>query len=291
MANIAFFGLGNMGLGIARNLLRAGHRLTVYNRTPEKARTLLDDGATLASTPAEAARSADFLIAMLSDDLASRSIWLGPEGALDAAAKGSLIIECSTLSHRWVTELCQETRQRGLSYLDCPVTGLPDAAAAGQLTLFLGGSPEAIERARPLFDAISVKQLHFGDIGSGTAYKLIVNLMGSIQIAATAEAMRIAEQSGLDLNLVSSALATGAASSPNVIRICEQICLGQDPEQIPFNARLRHKDTEYGAAFARQIDAPSLLGDVAEQYFREMTDAGMGDRAEGALIEQLRSKP
>ncbi|MCV6613303.1 MAG: NAD(P)-dependent oxidoreductase [Amphritea sp.] len=290
MANIAFFGLGNMGLGIARNLLRAGHQLTVYNRTPEKARTLLDDGATLATTPAEAAQNADFLIAMLSDDHASRSIWLGPEGALDAAPKGSLIIECSTLSHNWVTELCQETQQRGLSYLDCPVTGLPDAAAAGQLTLFLGGPSATIKKAQPLFDAISVKQLHFGDIGSGTAYKLIVNLMGSIQIAATAEAMRIAEQSGLDLNLVSSALATGAASSPNVIRICEQICLGQDPEQIPFNARLRHKDTEYGAAFARQMDAPSLLGDVAEQYFRDMTDVGMGDRAEGALIEQLRSK-
>lgn len=290
MANIAFFGLGNMGLGIARNLLRAGHQLTVYNRTPEKARTLVDEGASLVTTPAEAAQNADFLIAMLSDDHASRSIWLGLEGALDAASKDSLIIECSTLSHNWVTELCQETQQRGLSYLDCPVTGLPDAAAAGQLTLFLGGPAATIKKAQPLFDAISVKQLHFGDIGSGTAYKLIVNLMGSIQIAATAEAMRIAEQSGLDLNLVSSALATGAASSPNVIRICEQICLEQDPEQIPFNARLRHKDTEYGAAFARQMDAPSLLGDVAEQYFRDMTDAGMGDRAEGALIEQLRSK-
>lgn len=287
MAKIAFFGLGNMGKGIAANLIRAGHQLTVYNRTTEKAQDLVAAGATLADTPAAAAAGAEILIAMLSDDQASESIWLGDNGALSGAHSGTLVIECSTLSHHWVQQLSATVHSRGLTYLDCPVTGLPDAAAAGQLTLFLGGSEEAIERAKPLFDAISVKQLHFGDIGSGTAYKLIVNLMGSIQIAATAESMLLARHAGLDLDLVASALASGAAACPNVIRISEQICQGSPPEQIPFNARLRLKDTQYGVAFADQQNAPSLLGQITEQYFSKMNDAGLGEREEGALIEVL----
>ena len=132
MANITFIGLGRMGVGMAQRLLAAGHRLRVYNRTASRARSLVEQGATLCPSPKEAAQGAELIFSMVSDDAASREVWLGAAGVFGGEPPaGTLVIECSTLSHDWVLELAAEARRRSLSYIDCPVTGLPDMAAAG----------------------------------------------------------------------------------------------------------------------------------------------------------------
>ena len=144
--------------------------------------------------------------------------WLGKDGAAATAKAGTLAIECSTVSYSHALDLARELRGRGLIYIDCPVTGLPDAAASGKLTLLVGAEPADLERARPFLSPLSTTIRHFGAVGTGTVYKLINNLMGAIQIAGIAEGLAIAEQAGLDMKLVLEAVETGVAASPQVIR-------------------------------------------------------------------------
>ena len=144
MSVIAFLGLGNMGRGMATRLLAAGHSLQVYNRTVGNAEVLLRLGARGFATPRAACEGADAVFVMVSNDAASRDVWTGPEGALTAAlAPRAFAIECSTLSHAWVLELAALARGRNLRYLDAPVTGLPDAAAAGESGACRAGGTQA----------------------------------------------------------------------------------------------------------------------------------------------------
>jgi 3-hydroxyisobutyrate dehydrogenase-like beta-hydroxyacid dehydrogenase len=160
----------------------------------------------------------DAVVTMVADDEASRAVWLGKDGAAAAMKAGSLAIECSTVSHQHALDMARELRGRGLVYIDCPVTGLPQAAAAGKLTLLVGAEPADLDRAKPYLAPIGDVIRHFGAVGTGTVFKLINNLMGAVQIASLAEGVAMAEQAGLDMNLVAEALATGAVASPQVIR-------------------------------------------------------------------------
>ena len=202
MANIAFIGLGRMGHGMAGRYLDSGHTVAVWNRSQAKAGDLIARGARFARSPADAADGADAIVTMVADDEASRAVWLGKDGAASRAKAGALAIECSTVSYRHALELAGELRGRDLVYIDSPVTGLPDAAASGKLTLLVGAEPADLERARPYLAPLSATIRHFGAVGSGTVYKLINNLMGAIQIAGLAEGLAIAEQAGLDMKLV-----------------------------------------------------------------------------------------
>ena len=152
---VAVLGLGTMGSGMAQNLLKAGHTVTVYNRTPAKAEALRTAGARVAATPAEATRDAEFVIAMLADDQASRDVWFGSDGALQAARPDAILIDSSTVSPAWVSELAAAAKQRGLEFLDAPVTGSRMQAAAGQLSFLVGGSDAAVAEATPILQAMS----------------------------------------------------------------------------------------------------------------------------------------
>ena len=289
MARIGFIGTGNMGIGMASRLLAAGNSIRVFNRTREKAVPLVEKGGVLADTPRQAAEGADAVIVMVGNDAASRAVWLGEEGALAAAtAEQAVAVECSTLSHDWVMELSRIVRDRGLSYLDCPVTGLPEAALSGTLTLFLGGDKQTIALAQPYLKRLSADQIHFGDVGAGTAYKLIVNLMGSIQIAATAEALLVAEKAGLDPDKVARALGSGGAGSPQVARISRLMVEAEHDKNVLFSSLWRLKDTRYGVKFADDLGQDTRLGKVAEAAFQKLVDAGYSELAESKVIDILR---
>src|SRR5262249_20919333 len=148
LMRVAFLGLGNMGSGMASRLIAAGHTLKVYNRSPAKSLPFQKLGARVEDSPRAAAQNADIIIGMTADDESSRAMWLGENGALAASnAPDALAIECSTLSHDWVMELATLVRERGFRYVDAPVTGLPDAAAAGTLTLLVGAYPQDLDAA------------------------------------------------------------------------------------------------------------------------------------------------
>jgi 3-hydroxyisobutyrate dehydrogenase len=239
MKRIAFLGLGRMGSAMASRLLARGYGVSVYNRTAERARPLVAAGAKLARTAREACTGVEAVVAMTADDVSSRAMWLGGDGALAAElAPNALAIECSTVSHAWALELARLAARRGLRYIDAPVTGLPDAAAAGELTLLVGADPADLDAARPLLAALAARVLHFGPVGAGTAYKLAVNLIGSVQIASAAEGLALAERAGLDPKLVVEAIATGQAASPQVVRNTQRMLDGEFSRNIVFTPEL-----------------------------------------------------
>ena len=290
MASIAFLGTGNMGAGMAGCLIKAGHDLTVYNRTMEKTRPLAELGATAADTPQEAAKGADAVIAMVGDDEASKAVWLGDTGALAAeTAENAMTVECSTLSHDWVLELAATAGQKGLRYIDCPVTGIPVKAAAGDLTLLVGAEAGDMETARPLLQPFSSEIINFGPVGAGTAYKLMVNLMGAVQIAGAAEGMLIAEKAGLDPGQVADALAKGAAASPQVIRNARRMAAADHKQNITFSGQLRLKDTLYGLRLADKLGQQTPFGDAARDAFQMLLDEGFDELNESKVIDVLRS--
>lgn len=289
MTTIAFLGLGNMGAGMAQRLLQAGHDLRVYNRTASKGAALERAGARRCSTPREACMDAEAVVAMTADDNSSRSMWLGADGALAARLEpGGLAIECSTLSYDWVIELAMQVQARGLRYVDAPVTGLPEAAAAGTLTLLVGADPKDLDCARPLLDAISNRILHFGSIGTGTAYKLIVNLMGAIQIASLAEAMALAEKAGLDLEAVAAAIGTGQAASPQVVRNAKRIVDDDHDRNVVFTPLLRLKDVRYALELAAGLGTRVPFGEVAAAQLQQLIDLGHGQLNESKIVEVAR---
>jgi 3-hydroxyisobutyrate dehydrogenase len=289
MTRIAFIGLGRMGHGMAGRYLDAGFSLSIWNRSKDKAADLIARGARWSTSPEDAAIDADAVVTMVADDEASRAVWLGQDGAAATMKAGTIAIECSTVSHDHALRLSRELNARGLTYIDCPVTGLPDAAASGRLNLLVGADAADLERARPFLEPIGATLRHFGPVGAGTIYKLINNLMGAIQIAGLAEGLAIAEQAGLDMNLVLEAIQSGVAASPQVLRHSRRMA-ARDFEGATFTAALRHKDAAYAVALAESLlrDAPVMGRAAVEAYAKAKTAAPDDD--EGRMIE-LFSRP
>ncbi|NQU59871.1 MAG: NAD(P)-dependent oxidoreductase [Rhodospirillales bacterium] len=296
MVKIAFLGTGNMGTGMAKCLIGAGHSLSVYNRTAEKAKTLVRLGASLAATPREAATGADAVIAIVADDKASASIWLGDDGALAAATNANpFAIECSTLSHDWVLELAGKAIDQGFRYIDCPVTGIPEQAEAGALALLVGADDGDLKEAELFLKAFSTETIHFGPVGAGTAYKLMVNLMGAVQIAGAAEGMAMAEKAGLDPGQVADALGRSAAASRQVIRTTKRMADdghkdGGHDRDITFSGKLRLKDVLYALRLADKLGQKTPFGDTAQGAFQKLVDEGWEEMNETKIIDVLRSQ-
>jgi len=284
MAQVAFIGLGRMGHGMAGRYLDAGFTVAVWNRSKAKAEDLIAHGARWATSPEDAAIDAEAVVTMVADDEASRAVWLTRDGAAATMKAGTIAIECSTVSYNHAIDLARELRRRGLIYIDSPVAGLPDAAASGKLTLLVGADPADIERARPYLAPLSTTIRHFGAVGTGTVYKLINNLMGAIQIAGIAEGLAIAEQAGLDMELVLEAIETGVAASPQVLRHSKRM-VARNFSGATFTAALRHKDAAYAVALAESLlsDVP-LMGRAAVEAYARAT-AHAPDDDEGKMIE------
>ncbi|UYO42080.1 NAD(P)-dependent oxidoreductase [Rhodopseudomonas palustris] len=277
-----------MGHGMAGRLLDAGFDVAVWNRSKSKADDLIRRGARWANTPAEAAREARAILTMVADDAASQTVWLGPEGAATTAPAGALTIECSTVSHQHAFDMAAALRARGLVYIDCPVTGLPEAAARGELTLLIGAEPADLDQARPFLTPLSQTIRHFGAVGAGTVYKLINNLMGAIQIAGIAEGVAIAEQAGLDMALVREALLGSVVASPQVLRHAPRM-IAREFSNATFTAALRHKDAAYAVRLAEALRLELPLSRAAVASYARATDAAPDDD-EGRIVEVI-SKP
>lgn len=272
-----------MGHGMAGRYLDAGFTVAVWNRSKSKAEDLIARGAIWATSPEDAAIDADAVITMVADDEASRAVWLTKDGAAATMKAGTLAIECSTVSYQHTLDMARELHSRGLVYIDCPVTGLPEAAAAGRLTLLVGADPADLERAQPFLAPIGSTIRHFGPVGTGTVFKLINNLIGAVQIASLAEGVAIAEQAGLDMKLVAEALATGAVASPQVIRHSKRM-IDRNFSGASFTAALRHKDADYAVRLAETL-LPGVPVSRAALTAYDRAKAHAPDGDEGQMIE------
>ena len=176
---VAILGLGTMGAGMAHNLSKSGFPVTVFNRTRVKAELLAVSGACMADTARDAAREADIVISMLSDNEAPRQTWTGDHGALSGAKPGTVLIESSTVTPTWIEELAQLAAKHSLYLLDAPVTGSKAQAAGGQLNFLVGGDASVLEQVRPVLAAMSKQLVLLGPIGSGARMKLINNFLAA----------------------------------------------------------------------------------------------------------------
>jgi 3-hydroxyisobutyrate dehydrogenase len=286
---IAFIGTGGMGQGMARCLLAAGYDLVVCNRTAARAQPLVDAGAELALTPCQAAAGADVFISMVGDDGDSRAVWLGADGVLAGQPnENAIAIESSTLSPGWVRELAEVLKTGGLAYIDSPVTGGRGGAEQGTLTLLVGAEESDLARAWLVMDAYSQRIVHFGPVGAGTAYKLVVNLMVGVQAVALAEGLLLAERSGLDMDQVIGALTSGAVASPVVKAYAQKMAGGDHDEVANFLARWMHKDMTYGVRLAFEVEQPVPTSAVATQVYQTLLARGLADKNVTAVIEALR---
>lgn len=290
MAKIAFLGTGSMGSAMIRNYLKGGHEVTAYNRTISKAKPLADLGAKIAATPKEAVEGAEVVISCLTNDDASRDSWNGENGALKGNFKpGAYAIEASTASLDWIRELDGLARAKGMHFLDCPVAGRPDLANAGKLKVFAGGSITDVDAMRPVLDAISAAVIHFGPVGSGITFKLIYNVMGALQVAATAEGLIACEAAGIDLRVAADAFSNGATGSPHVKLHSKNMAEGIIDDPIMFTGKNRIKDTAYGIEVISSFGAQSVLGRGTKQVWEQMVEQGMELRNDSELIDALRA--
>jgi 3-hydroxyisobutyrate dehydrogenase len=279
---VAILGLGLMGTGMASRLLSQGFAVTVYNRSPAKGQVLQQSGANVAATPREAADGAAFILSMLADDVAARSVWLGDDGALSGAATRTILIESSTISVDWVRELSAAAGKRGYELLDAPVTGSKPHAAAGELVFLVGGSVEALAAARPVLAAMSKDIVHVGPSGSGALMKLINNAVCGVQAAALAEAIALIERTGLDRDKAVGVLTNGAPGSP-LVKLLSGRMLAKDYTPN-FLMRLMAKDLRYAL---KQSGAGTVA--AALQIFDRAIEAGYGEKDFSAVVELPRS--
>jgi 3-hydroxyisobutyrate dehydrogenase len=286
--NVALLGLGTMGAGMAANLLKAGFPLSVYNRTAAKAEELTGLGARAASTPAEAAKGASVIISMLADDTASREVWLGKDGALNAAQKSATLIESSTVSPSWIAEFAKLAEQHGVNLLDAPVTGSRMQAEAGQLSFLVGGRDAALETAMPILEAMSKEIVHLGPVGSGAKMKLINNFLCGVQVASLAEGLVWIERSGLDREKALAVLKTGAPGSPLLGAISARMV--SKAYAVNFLLKLMTKDLFYAQNEAAQYDVDLRTAEVARGLFEAAIAQGFGDQDMASVIEPLRNK-
>lgn len=282
---IAFLGLGLMGAAMARRLLESGFSVTVYNRNPAKTALLVLAGARGAFSPAEAVRFADVVVAMVSDDDASRSIWLGAEGALTTAIRGAVCIECSSISVAHTSALALAAVGRGCPFLDAPVIGDQYEAACGGLKFVVGGDASSLEKVESVFAALGREVIHLGPIGSGALFKLADSSLTGVQVAAYAEVLALFESSGLDCSKAVAAITAGANCSPIVKGVAAR--MSAHDRKPGFPVALLAKDLRYATVESSARARPLTVAKAALALLAEAS-AGHADRDIASIAEHTR---
>ncbi|HEB57658.1 MAG TPA: NAD(P)-dependent oxidoreductase [Gammaproteobacteria bacterium] len=272
---IAILGTGAMGSRMAARLLEVGHHVTVFNRHPHTAQALVMQGAVFAATPAAAVRDAEVVLAMLTDDAASRQVWLDErDGALAAMGPDALALECSTLSVAWCDELAACFQARHSAFLDAPVVGSRPQAEAGALIFLVGGDAAALARATSVLDCLGAGVHHVGPAGSATRLKLAVNALFGIQVAALGELTAWLAAEGLDHRQTLARFAELPTTSPALAGIAA-LMAGEDTAPR-FPIALVAKDFGYAMQAATEQGAALPLTQATQAIYRQAVDAGLG---------------
>lgn len=282
---VGFLGLGIMGRGMASNLLRAGFDLTVWNRTAARADELVAAGARRADSPAELAAACDVICCCVSDTPDVREVLLGERGVIHGAAPGTLVIDMSTISPQGAREIAAALAERGVRFLDAPVSGGSEGAAKGTLTIMVGGDADDVARATPVLQAMGKTITHVGGTGDGQTVKLVNQILVVGNMLAVAEALIFAQASGVDLEKTLHAVVGGAAGSwmlsnrgPQVIR---------RDWRPGFTIDLQQKDLRLVLEAAEQVGAPMIATAMISQLYRTLQSAGLGAEGNHALVKAL----
>ena len=261
MTKVAFLGLGAMGSRMAKNIVAAGFDLAVWNRSEAAGKTLEAAGARLVKSPKDAAEGADVVIAMLTDDKASESVWTS---ALTGMKKDAVAVEMSTLTPAWVAELARRAEAAGVKLLDAPVSGSRPQAEAKALVIMTGGDAAAFEAAKPVLAAMGAPH-HVGPTGTGAVYKLAVNALLGIQIAAWAELIGFFEQNGVKADDAVALITTMSVSSPSGGGMAKWMVAGDHAPR--FTNALLAKDFRYMQQTVAKTGGKTPVSDAAAGVF------------------------
>ena len=285
--HVAIIGLGIMGSGMASRLLSANFPLSVYNRNRDKAARFSSAGASVAASPRALASQAEIIISIVADDVASREVWMGKDGALAAVSRGSVLIESSTLSVGWINELAAAAAQQGCEMLDAPVTGTKPHAASGELIFLVGGSASALATARPVLSVLGQQIIHLGPSGSGALMKLINNFMCGVQAASLAEAEFLINAGGLDREKAEAILTNGAPGSGLVKRAAARAAANDFTPNFTLHLMAKHLKYAIDEAARRGLELQTATS--AFSVFKQAIAQGYGDQDFSAVIKSLQA--
>lgn len=292
MTNIAFIGLGNMGGPMAANLVRKGETVTVFDLVPDAVKQLEDIGALAAASPQEAVKNADVVVTMLPAAQHVKSLYFGDAGIISHAKTGALFIDCSTIDAQSAKEVGSAALNAGFAFIDAPVSGGVAGAAAGTLTFIMGGDEAAVERAKPVLKHMGANLFHAGELGAGQIAKLCNNMLLSVLMAGTSEALQLAIANGLNPKVISDIMlqSSGCNWTLQKYNPCPDVM-----ENVPssnqyqggFMVKLMNKDLSLAMEAAQQVGATTPMAATAQALYRMHQLQGNADRDFSSIFELL----
>jgi 3-hydroxyisobutyrate dehydrogenase-like beta-hydroxyacid dehydrogenase len=265
-----------MGSRLARRLLAAGHQVSGWNRTPDKARDLVAAGLALTKSPREAAEGAEGVFTMVTDDAALRSVTLGPDGLVAGLGDGAILVEMSTVSPAVVRELAGPVAARGATLLDVPVSGSTITVEQGEASFIVGGDEGALDRVRPWLLAMGTAVTHVGPLGLAKTMKVATNLGLAVQMLAFSEAVLLAEKAGIARERAVDALLRSVVASP-MVKYRGPFVLGRMPTDAWFKVGMIQKDLQLALDAARAAGVPLPLTAVTQEWMTAARGLGLGD--------------
>ena len=280
---VGFVGLGVMGAPMALNILKHGHELTVYDKSPEAVARLVQAGAKQAQTAREVGAASDIVVTMLPEPQHVEQVVLGPDGLAEGLRAGGIVIEMSTIDPSTSRRVGDALRQRGMELVDSPVGQTSEHAATGTLTLMVGGNKEAIDRATPVLNCMGTDTYYCGGPGTGHAMKMTNNLLATTIMIANTEALAIGAKNGLTLELMQEVMRTTMAWNQQLaVAMPKKAFLGDDSPG--FAIRLACKDVRLACEAADQMGFDASVGRGAQATMERAMAQGLGDRDTAALM-------
>ena len=288
MAKVAFLGLGVMGYPMAGHLVKAGHEVTVYNRTAAKAEAWAKEhGGSHASTPREAAAGCDFVMSCVGNDDDLRSVCLGEDGAFAGMAKGSIFVDHTTVSARVTRELYEEGAARGIAFVDAPISGGQAGAENGVLSVMCGGDEAVYAKAEPVIDAYARICRRIGESGAGQMTKMCNQIAIAGLVQGLSEALHFAEKAGLDGRAVVEVISQGAAGSWQMSNRYETMI--DDKFNHGFAVDWMRKDLGICLDTADEVSASLPVTALVDQFYKDVQKLGGGRWDTSSLIKRLRA--
>jgi len=282
LKNVGFIGLGIMGGAMSMNLLKAGFPLTIWNRTSEKMRPLLEAGAKPAKSPKEVAERSDIVIDMVTDSKDVEEVLLGSGGVIYGARPGTIVVDMSTISPIVTREIARKLGEKGIRMLDAPVSGGDIGARNATLSIMVGGDTDAFEECLPIFQAMGKTITHIGGHGDGQICKAVNQILVGVNVLGVAEALMFASKAGVDVDKVLAAVAGGAAGSWQLTNNGPKMLKG---DYAPgFKVKDYIKDLRIIMETAAETKTPLMGTAVVQQMFRNLDAEGLRDKGTQAVI-------
>lgn len=288
MERVGFVGLGTMGASMAANLLAAGAELTVWNRTPGRAAGLVERGAREEASPSEVAAGSDVVVVCVSDTPDVEAVLFSPRGVAEGLPRGSLVVDCSTISPSATREFGRRLEAIGVGMVDAPVSGGPEGARLATLTIFAGGSDADVERAMPILKAMGRTITHMGPLGSGQAAKAVNQVIVSGAYLGVAEGIVLGMRAGLDPERLVEALSGGAAQSWVLANRSRNMI--DDVYPLGFKLALHRKDLGIALGLARDLDTRLPVAELTAELEDELAAGGHANEDMSVLARAIRSK-